>query len=106
MGSHLRQLTFFRMVDRDVNGCGATAESRECGIGGLSAQDPRTGTLVYGSTCDPLGTNANGEQIFALRQGGSGLRQLTSTGGLVRDPSGIVEIELPGPASYSGGHVP
>lgn len=105
-GTHLRQLTFFRTVDRAVTGCFPAPESRECVIGGMSAQDPRTGTLVYGSTCDPFGTNPNGEQIFALRPDSSGLRQLTFTRGLVRSPSGIVETELPGPAAYSGGQVP
>src|SRR5262249_49082495 len=60
----------------------------------------------FGSTCDPFGANAYGEQIFALRPDGSGLRQLTSTRGLVRGASGIVETELPGPVAYSGAPLP
>jgi len=107
LGTRLRQLTFFRTVDRAVNGCWPIPESRECEIGGsLNVQDPRTGTLVFGSTCDPFGANAYGEQIFALRPDGSGLRQLTSTRGLVRGASGIVETELPGPVAYSGAPLP
>jgi hypothetical protein len=108
LGTRLRQLTFFHTVGRAANGCLPIAESPECGVGGISpnAQDPRSGTLVFPSTCDPFGTNPNGEQIFALRPDGSGFRQLTHTRGLLRSPSGTVETELPGPASYSGGQVP
>ncbi len=107
-GTELRQLTFFHTVGRAVDGCAPIAESSECRVGGISpnAQDPRTGTLVFPSTCDPFGTNPNGEQIFAMRPDGSGLRQLTHIRGIVRSPSGTVETELAGPASYSGGQVP
>jgi len=56
--------------------------------------------LVFVSSCDPFGTNPNGEQIFAMRPDGSGLRALTDTRSVVHDPDGSVEVELPGPWSY------
>ncbi len=56
--------------------------------------------LVFYSTCDPLGTNPNGGQIFAMRPDGSDLRQLTTARGLVT-AAGTFSAELIGPAVYS-----
>ena len=65
-------------------------------------QDPVTRTLVFYSSCDPLGTNPFGGQLFAMRPDGSGLRQLTDTPGLVIEADGTVDTTLPGPFWYSG----
>ena len=63
-------------------------------------QDPRSRTLVFYSSCDPLGTNPNGGQIFAMQPDGSGLRQLTDSRGLVKEADGTYSGELPGPWAY------
>ncbi len=63
--------------------------------------DPETGTVVFSSTCDPLGTNPNGEQLFAMHADGTAVRQLTATRGVVTAADGSVEVELPGPGAYS-----
>jgi hypothetical protein len=57
--------------------------------------------VVFLSSCDPLGTNPFGEQIFAVRSDGSGLRQLTAMRGMEVDADGTVRVELPGPFAYS-----
>jgi hypothetical protein len=60
--------------------------------------DRITGSYEFGSNCDPFGTNPNGgEQFFAMRTDGSGLRQLTQTRGIVREADGTIEVEMPGP---------
>jgi hypothetical protein len=64
-------------------------------------QDAETETLVIHSNCDPLGSNPNGAQVFALRPDGSGIRQLTDSGGLVTEPDGTVMVQLPAPFAYS-----
>jgi hypothetical protein len=109
VGAHLRQLTYFRPVDQAVGGCAGLSPNSaiplpdECVIDTQGAdQDPRTGTLVFSSTCDPFGSNPYGDQLFAMRPDGSGFRQLTHSRGLVRVGPGIVEAELPRPYAYSG----
>jgi hypothetical protein len=47
------------------------------------------------------GTNPNGDQIFAVRPDGTGLRQLTSLRGVQTLADGTLLVELPGPANYS-----
>jgi hypothetical protein len=67
-------------------------------------QDATTGALLFMSSCNPFGANPDGEQVFALRPDGTGLRQLTRTLGAsgIREPDdGIVHVELPGPYAYS-----
>jgi Tol biopolymer transport system component len=64
-------------------------------------QDPVTGTLVFYSTCNALGTTPYGAQIYAMRPDGSALRQLTDTAGYVVAPDGAISAELPGPTAYS-----
>ena len=61
--------------------------------------------MIFYSSCDPLGTNPNGAQIFAMQPDGSGLRQLTDSRGLVREADGTYSGELPGPWAY-GPYVP
>src|SRR5262249_1243290 len=59
-----------------------------------------TRPLVFGSSCDPLGRNRFGSQIFAMRPDGSGLRQLTATRGRTIDADGTLHVEIPGPLAY------
>ena len=60
--------------------------------------DRRAGSLVFDSSCDPLGTNpGGGNQLFAMRPDGSGLRQLTYTQGIVNHPDRSIDVELPAP---------
>jgi hypothetical protein len=99
-GGHLRQVTRFREGARSVNGC-ANGPPPGCNIQ-ITTQDPVTQTVVFQSSCDPLGTNANGGgQIFAMRPDGSRLRQLTDTRGVVMGTDGSLTVELPGPFTYS-----
>jgi hypothetical protein len=63
--------------------------------------DRVTGTVLFGSSCDPVGGNPFGDQIFAMRSDGSGLRQLTATSGMTIDPDGTVRVEIPGPFAYA-----
>lgn len=69
---------------------------------GVAFQDPVTRTVVFYSSCDPLGTNPAGGQLFAMRPNGSRLRQLTDVRGLTTGADGLITVELPGPFAYSG----
>jgi hypothetical protein len=69
-------------------------------------QDPMTGTIVFDTTLDALrlrtpAGGVGGDQIFAIRPDGSGLRQLTEAGSGTTNPDGRVRVELPGPYAYS-----
>jgi hypothetical protein len=64
-------------------------------------RDPVTEAVVFDSSCDPLGTHSVGEQIFAMRPDGQGLRQLTDAAGVTTNPDGTFSAELPGPYAYS-----
>jgi len=97
-GADLRQLTNFGETGRSVNGCTYSLLGRGCAVGPLW-QDARSRTLVFYSSCDPLGTNPNGGQVFAMQPDGSGLRQLTDSRGLVFESDGVTG-ELPGPWAY------
>ena len=61
------------------------------------------GTVLFETGCDPVGGNPNGNQLFAMRPDGSGLRQVTATRGMTVDPDGTVHVEIPGPFAYSLG---
>ena len=63
--------------------------------------DRITGTVLFASSCDPVGGNPFGDQLFAMRPDGTGLRQLTNARGMTTDPDGTVHVELPGPEVYS-----
>jgi hypothetical protein len=65
--------------------------------------DRVTGTVLFGSSCDPVGANPFGEQLFAMRLDGSGLRQLTATRGMTTDSDGTVRVEMVGPFAYPVG---
>ena len=62
--------------------------------------DRITGTVLFSSSCDPVGGNPFGDQLFAMRPDGTGLRQLTNARGMTTDPDGTVHVELPGPVVY------
>jgi hypothetical protein len=98
-GADRRQLTNFRETERSLVGCGFWRLGTGCALGPLW-QDPRSRAVLFGSNCDPLGTNPNGAQIFALQPDGSGLRQLTDSRGLVKEADGGYSGEIPGPWAY------
>jgi hypothetical protein len=104
LGTDLHQVTHFRGADHSIRGCGSGL-APGCWIGvdvfGGPYQDPVTQALVFDSICDPLGANPDGEQFFAIRPDGSGLRQLTFTRGMRTGADGSVDVELPGPQAYS-----
>ena len=109
LGGNLRQLTNFQEVEHSLTGCyfetQALTGSRPIGCGlYFGYQDPRSRSLLFYSECNPLGTNPNGGQIFAMRPDGSGLRQLTDSQGLVKAPGGYSGA-IPGPWAY-GPYVP
>jgi hypothetical protein len=60
-------------------------------------QDPITRAIVFNSSCDPFGSNPNGEQVFAMYPDGTGLQPLTDTSGFTTEADGTVDVELPGP---------
>jgi hypothetical protein len=60
-----------------------------------------TNAVVFESGCDPFHANPFGEQVFAMRSDGSGLRQLTDAAGFTENPDGSIRVELPGPFAYS-----
>jgi hypothetical protein len=99
LAGDLRQLTAFGV--RGEPGCnctGAFCVPPRCTNLGESRLDLTTGSMVFSSTCDPMGTNPHdGNQLFALRPDGSGLRQLTQTQGVIRNPDRSIDVELPGP---------
>jgi hypothetical protein len=107
LGTDLRQLTQFGAElgadTHSANGCLIVPQQPGSGCYSPSGPiiDPEMGTLVFSSTCDPLGTNPNGEQLFAMHADGAGMRQLTATRGVVTAADGSVDVELPGPGAYS-----
>jgi len=100
LGSDLRQLTNFREIEHSVVGCSSQQLGLGCVVRGPLWQDPRSRAVVFYSGCDPLGTNPNGGQVFAMQPDGSGLRQLTDSRGLVFESDGTIIGELPGPWAY------
>jgi hypothetical protein len=98
-GRHLRQLTHFPDDGRENHGCRQVGPGYTCAVSGL-ALDQVTGAILFASSCNPFGRNANGEQFFSMRIDGTGLRQLTSFRG-VQPVEGGVQVEMPGPSAYS-----
>jgi hypothetical protein len=106
LGSGLRQMTRF-------NNPGSPATQPACWNGqppacvlGAIFQDPVTKAVVFHSSCDPLHANPFGDQLFAMRPDGLGLRQLTDAAGFTTDPDGSIRVQLPGPLAYSAERVP
>ena len=89
LGGNLLQLTSFapRSGAPSTNGC--TGGPRPDCVTYIPAQDLATRSVVFHSTCDPLGENPSGiRQIFAMHPDGTGLRQLTHARGLVQEADG------------------
>src|SRR5262249_38656455 len=102
-GSGLRQVTQLNAgVCRPLSGPGCFQEN---GIGygyyRVIFEDPVTRAVVFDSNCDLLGANRYGDQVFAMRPDGGGLRQLTDAAGMTTNPDGSIRVELPGPFAYS-----
>jgi len=97
LGGDLRQLTQWGEGQHSLGGC-ASQLRPGCGITfGYIAEQQGPDTDMFYSTCDPLGTNPDGGQVFTVRSDGTGLRQLTHTRGVVTEADGTVTVELPGP---------
>src|SRR5262249_40982153 len=100
-GSGLRQLTHFGQPQQySKGGCNAL-EPPGCQILLPGGVDPATGTLLFYSSCDPFGANLYGDQLFAIRADGTGLRQLTHARGFVTEPDGSPSSENIGPVGVS-----
>src|SRR5262249_51775562 len=100
LGGDLRQLTSFSADGPPNNGCWASLQASACKVNAIAA-DPVTATVGFLSSCDPLGRTRNGEQTFAMRADGTGLRQTSAFGGVEAQPGGGVKVEMAGNASYS-----
>jgi hypothetical protein len=100
-GGPLRQLTRFPDDGLQKQGCGVpTVFDASCRVNALF-QDLRTRTVLFVSSCDPLGRTRHGEQVFTMRPDGTGLRQLTDFAGLETRPDGSVHVEMGGPYATS-----
>lgn len=97
-GGGLKQLTRFPDDGRRKRGCLAAAPGASC-ITHQLARGP--GGLVFTSSCDPLGRNPNGDQLFTMRTDGSGLRQITSFRGVEELADGGVHVEMSGTPAHS-----
>jgi len=106
LGGDLRQLTHFGANITAGCSCSTLCACPAglcappiCTIGASTGGevDLGTGSLVFSSSCDPFGTNPYGEQEFAMRPDGTGLRQLTNARGLRQGADGSLAVELPGP---------
>ena len=91
----LRQVTFFHEGGDHYAACWGDRRPNGCRIDFpyLTAQQPMTGTIYFRSTCDPLGLNPNGAQLFAIQPDGTGLQQLTDARGFVQGDDRTVEVE-------------
>ena len=97
LGGDLRQLTSFAVVGGRSRNCEEYG-SPGCTVLAWPLVDRRTGSLAFDSNCDPLVNNpGDGDQLFAMRPDGSGLRQLTDTQGIIDHPDRSIDVELPGP---------
>ncbi len=102
LGGDLRQLTHFGANVPEGCNCqvcncaGTPCASPICTIN-TGEVDRGTGSIVFFASCDPFGTNPYGEQAFAMRPDGTGLRQLTSARGLREGADGSLAVELAGP---------
>lgn len=95
----MRQLTHFRDGEPSTIGCNLGPQPGCLVWDGI--QDPKTGEVIFYSSCDPIGANPYGGQLFAMRPDGSKLRQLTSARGRRVESDGVVSVQLPGPWAYS-----
>src|SRR5262245_23500188 len=102
LGSGLRQVTHFNPGRPVAQPACALDSPPGCFVGyEFVGQDPVTKAVVFDTACDPLGANPFGDQIFAIRPDGTGLRQLTDAAGFTTHPDGSVRVELPALFAYS-----
>jgi hypothetical protein len=101
LGANLRQLTHFSETSYSVHGCDFEPDPGHGCATYLVGQDAERRAMLFYSSCNPLGTNPEGGQFFAMRPDGPDLRQLTTARGLVTETDGTVIGELPGPAVFS-----
>ena len=100
-GGDLRQLTQLQEGSVSVAGClGLQQPPNGCAAALLSV-DTQTDDLVFASSCNPLGANPYGFQVFAMHQDGTGLRQLTDARGFTVD-GGVISFQLPYPVAHPG----
>lgn len=98
-GRTLHQVTSFKeRAAHAANGCVGGPRGSGCALifqwWGLNpSQDQRTGTIYFMSTCDPVGQNPDGWQLFAIQPDGSDLQQLTHVSGRVRTADGSITVE-------------
>jgi hypothetical protein len=98
-GAHFRQLTHFDQGEPAPFGHCLAGFPPGCSISS-AVRDRDTGTIVFESSCDPFGTNPYGDQLFAMRPDGAGLRVLTDMRGFAVEADGTVTVELVGPFDY------
>ncbi|MCK6556411.1 hypothetical protein L6Q96_17810 [Candidatus Binatia bacterium] len=99
-GAGLTQLSSFDEAPQSEVGCNFGPLGLGCATL-IFGYDAPTDTLLLYSNCDPLGTNPDGAQVFMMNAGGTNLRQVTHTTGLVIDPDRIA-AQFPGPMAYQG----
>src|SRR5262249_24958639 len=96
-----RQLTTFDEGQPSAAGCtGWLPPPLGCFIS-VVGHDPDSDTVLFASNCDPFGTNAWGDQIFAMQFDGSDKRQLTQLDGFKTEADGTITVEFSGFAAYS-----
>jgi hypothetical protein len=95
LGGDLQQLTSFDPGQPASQPACFPGPSPGCNVTQI-AYESTTDVALFESSCDPLGTNPAGEQAFAMRADGSGLRQLTFARGVVTEADGTVSVELAG----------
>lgn len=117
LGTRLRELTFFREAARSEQGC-SDGRRPGCNVSAVW-QDPKIGTVLLASGCDPFRApaaartsptprefveagNFHGLQLFSMQADGSTPCRLTDFAGLTFGADGAVTVELPGPTRYPG----
>jgi hypothetical protein len=98
LGRRLRQLTVLKGAPLPC--AGVPAPGARCKLF-WGFQDPATDIIVFEASCGALESGVFGDQLFAMRPHGSGLRQLTNARECVVDADGSVTVERPGPFGYS-----
>src|SRR5262249_13592635 len=102
-GGKIRQLTHFEsgLRPRSAEGCLLNQPAPDCLIGAdFPWHHEVTGSIVFDGNCNPIG-NPVSQQLFGMRRGGPGLRQITNYRGIEIAPDGTVTVELGGPNAYS-----
>jgi hypothetical protein len=102
LATGLRQLTHFDEGRPSREGCDITVRPG-CGLLGVNQFSHSQRAITFFSDCNPLGTNPDGAQVFAMRWNGARMRQLTHTRGVTLAPDGsVLEVEIPGPVARGG----